>query len=163
MVRTEITAVNQLRYLQENPHHVNLTHKWSVAGDCISKWYTADKVRHGSATGAGYDRRGAAFGGLLESLFMPELLKLAKRECKTKYGGTGNLSSKKYHGLIYNKVKGTVHCDGGYGLSAMEKILNKIGFGLKFEYQTGNSEYARRGEDHYSLRPVNANEKRYLS
>jgi hypothetical protein len=113
----------------------------------------------GKAGGCGYDRYGAALGTAIAELFTPELLKLARRECKELKPNRTRKGSKDYYGLFYNAKDKTAYVDGGCGSDCMVKILNKIGFTLQWVGETGG--HGQSGVVFYTLQPLSAHDRKY--
>lgn len=81
-----------------------------------------------STCGGGYDMKGTVLAGFIERHFPEELKRLNSDDF---YGlSFWNPKTRKHHKTY--RDGDTVHLDGGCGWSSMERILNKIGFYLRF-------------------------------
>lgn len=90
-------------------------------------------------------------------MFPEEILKLAKRECKGRR--RDYKTSDKFYGLFYNAKTDHAWVDGGCGSECMKKILNKIGFSLRYVGEVSGSVS---GKTFYLLEPVTKNHRRWL-
>jgi len=156
-MKTLLTIKEQEQFLNDNWQLSSLVHKWSTRGYGNSKILDGQGHVIGKAGGCGYDRYGAALGNAISEMFPNEILKLAKRECKgerREYKG-----SKNFYGLFYNAKEGQAWVDGGCGSNSMTKILNKIGFSLRY---VGESEQSNNGEQFYTLAPLTKHERKWL-
>lgn len=145
---------------QQLTHSLNgtiLIHKWNTNGHGSSRFLTNSGDVISEAGGCGYDRRGTAFGDVIEKFFPNELEKLAKRECKGKR--KTYKTSKKFYGLFYNSKDDKVLLDGGCGWDCMVRILNKIGFSVEYN---GESEKGRTGEQFFKIVPLKSNDRYWL-
>jgi len=149
-MKTLLTLKQQKEHLSNNRDYAFI-HKWSARGYGSSRLIISTTDEQGAyRNGCGYDRFGASLGDLIEHLFKPELIRLAKRFAKTR--SNGRKSSKEFYGLFVNQ-DGDVYLDGACGDSCMQLILNAIGFSLVRGGDTGNAGQA--GSVFYYLKPVN--------
>ncbi len=93
-------------------------------GECVHK-----------CSGGGYDMHGTLLGKYIMSNFYNKVRKLDSREY---YGLTYWNTKLKKRQNKYSKYT-TVSLDGACGRSSMERILNKIGFGLRYVCEDKNS------------------------
>jgi hypothetical protein len=145
-MKTILTKKQQADFLAGNHKLSTLVHIWSTRGSGSSKFVDKKNDLIGNrVTGCGFDRAGTALGTVIAQLFPDEVLKLA----------TGR-NIKDFYGLFYNKETKKAFLDGGCGWSCMIKILNKIGFSLKFDYEfkSGTS-----GRQIYTLQPITKRER----
>ena len=122
------------QFLIDNFKIRTLNFKWSNNGVCRIYNLRGDKTSF-YAGGYGYDKKGTCLAELIEHYFPNEIKKL---------------NSNKYYGLVhYNKktnkrqINSSKHTktylEGACGFESMTPILNKIGFTLKFAYESKNS------------------------
>ena len=156
-MKTLLTIAQQNEFIQNNFKVVQIEHKWSSRGYGNSKILDLHCTQIAKRGGCGYDRFGAVIGDYIESIFQDELNKLAKRFAKVKYS-TGSKKSNEFYGLFINK-DGKAYLDGVCGISCMRKVLNAIGFELKYLNETKNSVS---GSQFYELVPVSAHIKKYI-
>ena len=154
-MRTLLTIEQQHEWLANNG--ATIEHRWSLRGMGNSKILNGQKDIIGKAGGCGYDRYGAALGNTISALFPDEALKLAKRECKDRKNYANG--SEKFYGLFYRSKDKTAYLDGGCGSRCMIKVLNKIGFSLKY---VGETNSGQSGSTFYTLIPVTKHERKWL-
>lgn len=97
-----------------------------------------------SCNGGGYDMRGTALGNWMEVQFTEELKGLKAHSNKQNHELVRTGRAKGFYGLFFlapNEAYGSrakwkegarVHLDGGCGISEMQKILNAIGYGMRY-------------------------------
>lgn len=122
------------QFLQDNFKLRTLNFKWSNGGVCRIYNLRGEKTNF-SAGGGGYDKKGTCLSQLINYYFKDELKKLNADKF---YG----LSHYNYKYFKPNKRAGKntrSSVDGGCGFDCMQKILNKIGFKMKFVYETNKS------------------------
>lgn len=157
-MKTLLTIAQQQEFLKANYNAAQIEHKWSARGYGNSKILDLHGAQIAKRGGCGYDRFGSVIGDYIQTLFQDELNKLAKRFCKTKYSRGGLKSSNEFYGLFLNK-DGKAYLDGACGDSCMRKVLNVIGFELKYLNETSGSV---NGSQFYELVPVSAHIKKYV-
>jgi hypothetical protein len=149
--RTLLTKAQKADFLKFNQHLTKLRFVWTTDQNtgynrCSLK--DANGQTLNSNAGGGYDMKGTALGNFINTHFNELIKKLPADR-----GGRLNRVQEGFYGLIhYNKRGGkkttflkrsndrTVSwVDGGCGFSSMERILNKIGFSMKFTKETKNT------------------------
>jgi len=157
--RTLMTKAEQTQFLSDNWEVTTITHKWSSRGYGSSRIVDKQDNVLGKANGCGYDRYGTALGNAIEAMFPEQLLRLAKSKCKGR--NPRRKGSNDFYGLFLVKAEdGTrAYTDGGCGSDCMMRILNKIGFSLKF---VAGSNKSSGGEGFYSLVPITKTDRKWL-
>lgn len=104
-----------------------LEFKWGVSrgrdtyGYNICSLYVGGK-KVSSCNGGGYDMKGTAFGDWIEKQFQSELKKLNPSD---------------FYGMrVYD---GEVVLDGACGFSSIERIVNALGYTIKFDRSTSKN------------------------
>jgi len=120
-------------FLSDNWKLETLIFRWGKSGMRPVRIYDKrnDKTQFG-AGGYGYDKKGTAFARLIAHYFGNEL----KRLDSSKFYGLNHYNGKarKYQRRASKHTSTSI--DGACGFSSMERILNKIGFGLEFITET---------------------------
>ena len=120
-------------FLTENWRLETLIFRWGKSGMRAVRIYDKrnEKTPFG-AGGYGYDKSGTALGRLMAHYFGNEL----KRLNSSKFYGLSHYNTKtnKYQKTASKHTRTSV--DGACGFSSMERILNKIGFGLEWITET---------------------------
>jgi len=120
-------------FLSDNWKLETLIFRWSKSGMRPVRIYDKrnDKTQFG-AGGYGYDKKGTAFGRLIAHYFGEEL----KRLDSSKFYGLSHYNNKTRKSQKRASKHTRTTIDGACGFSSMERILNKIGFGLEFITET---------------------------
>ena len=110
------------------------TYGWNI---CTLKDKRGNKIS--STCGGGYDMKGTAFGDFIAHYFGEELKRLSANYGSFDKGGFYGLrhynnKTRKSQKRASKHTRTTI--DGACGFSSMERILNKIGFGLEFITET---------------------------
>ena len=158
-MKTILTIKQQSEFLSSNFSKTTLEHKWSCRGYGNSKIFDTNQNLVTKASGCGYDRFGTVIGQTMQILFSDELLKLAKRECKT--GSITRKGAANFYGLFYNTKEKRAYVDGGCGIDSMKRILNKIGFELINTGSTGGKGVT--GSEFYQLIAITKHARQYFN
>ena len=122
------------QFLLDNWKIRTLNFKWSRSGVC--RIYNLRSEKTGFyAGGYGYDKKGTCLGELIEHYFQNEIKKLSSK----KFYGLTHYNTKTNKRQIHSSKHTKTYLDGGCGFESMTPILNKIGFTLKFVYESNNS------------------------
>ena len=139
-MKTILTKEQKKNFLSDNWKLKTLITKFSTSYARDSYGYTICTLKDSrnnkisSTCGGGYDMRGTVLGHLINKYFYNEIRKLNSDDF---YGLT-------HYGKNYRHLKnaskfGTSHVDGGCGWESMVRILNKIGFDVKYLTETKKS------------------------
>ena len=122
-------------FLSDNWKLETLIFRWGKSGMRPVRIYDKrnDKTEFG-AGGYGYDKQGTAFGRLIAHYFGNELKRLDSSE----FYGVRHYNNKTRKSQRRASKHTITSIDGACGFSSMERILNKIGFGLEFITETKN-------------------------
>ena len=120
-------------FLSDNWKLETLIFRWGKSGMRPVRIYDKrnDKTEFG-AGGYGYDKQGTAFGRLIAHYFGNELKRLDSSE----FYGVRHYNAKTRKSQRRASKHTITSIDGACGFSSMERILNKIGFGLEFITET---------------------------
>jgi len=120
-------------FLSDNWKLQTLVFRWGKSGMRAVRIYDKrnDRTEFG-ASGYGYDKKGTAFGRLIAHYFGNEL----KRLDSSKFYGLTHYNNKTRKSQKRASKHTNTSIDGACGFSSMERILNKIGFGLEFITET---------------------------
>jgi hypothetical protein len=120
-------------FLSDNWKLETLIFRWGKSGMRPVRIYDKrnDKTEFG-AGGYGYDKQGTAFGRLIAHYFGNELKRLDSSE----FYGVRHYNYKNLKSQRRASKHTITSIDGACGFSSMERILNKIGFGLEFITET---------------------------
>ena len=122
------------QFLQDNFKLRTLNFKWSKSGVC--RIYNLRGENTGFyAGGYGYDKQGTALAELINHYLKDEIKKLNS----SKFYGLNhyNTKTKKYNKRANKNTKTSVN--GACGFDCMKSILYKIGFEMKFIYESNNN------------------------
>ena len=122
-------------------NHLSLHFIWSVSRGRDTYGYNVVTLRTGfrrekiaSTCGGGYDMKGTVLADFIKFHFADELKRLNAAEF---YGlSFWNPETRKYHKFYRQGDK--ISLDGACGFSCIERILNKIGFSLRFIGESRN-------------------------
>jgi len=136
-MRTIQTKQQQKDFLLENWRIETLNFRWSKAGVCRIYDKRSEPTDF-KAGGHGYDKRGTALGNLINYHFSQDLKRLNASEFYglTHYNPNGR-KGKKYIKRATSSTRSYV--DGGCGFDCMQRILQKIGYKMKFVQEGANS------------------------
>ena len=121
------------KFLSDNWKLETLVFRWGKSGMRPVRIYDKRNDRtQFNAGGYGYDKKGTAFGQFIAHYFWAEL----KRLDSSKFYGLRHYNNKTRKSQKRASKHTKTSIDGACGFSSMERILNKIGFGLEFITET---------------------------